>query len=135
MFFIIMVCLVGMTLVLASEPVSTDPIVGKGCVGECGKTAEVKYKVTASISKMMVVKTVNTSLCPNTGAFAFLFKNGKEVAQGSITKLNASLQTEAAPGDQIIVYVMTYPLFNGIVCIRLGELNFVLLEYDLEKKK
>jgi hypothetical protein len=123
-------------LVSAREIVSQKPlIVGKGCVGECGKTAKIEYKVKATINKMMIARTVKTSLCPNTGAYAFLFKNGKEVAHGSITKKGASIQTEAAPGDKIVVYVMMYPLFNEIICIRLGELNFVLIQQDLVLRK
>ena len=110
-------------------------IVGKGCVGECGKKAAIEHKVDAKINKMMIARTAKTSLCPNTGAYAFLFKNGVEVANGRITKEGAAIQTEAAPGDKIVVYVMTYPLFNEIKCIRLGELNFVLIQQDLMLKK
>ena len=129
---------VGVVLISAVENVPQKDlglIVGKGCVGECGKTAAIEYKVDAKINKMMIARMVNTSLCPNTGAYAFLFKNGEEVANGRITKEGASIQTEAAPGDKIVVYVMTYPLFNKINCIRLGELNFVLIQQDLVLKK
>jgi hypothetical protein len=122
--------------VSAKEIVSQKPlIVGKGCVGECGNTAKVEYKVKAKINKMITARTVKTSLCPNTGAYAFLFKNGVEVAAGSITKEGAAIRTEAAPGDKIVVYVMRYPLFNEIKCIRLGELNFVLIQQHLLLKK
>lgn len=131
-FVVMMVCIV---LVSAAEAVSRKPpVVGKGCVGECGAKATVEYKVKAKISKMMIIRSVKSSLCPNTGAFAFLFKNGEEAANGSITTEGASIQTEAAPGDKIVAYVITYPLFNGIMCIRLGELNFQLLEHDLVQK-
>jgi hypothetical protein len=132
----IMMVVVCAALISAKEIVSQKPlIVGKGCVGECGKTAAIEYKVKAAINKMMIARTVTTSLCPNTGAYAFLFKNGVEVANGSITNEGAAIRTEAAPGDKIVVYVMTYPLFNKINCIRLGELNFVLVEHDLVIKK
>jgi hypothetical protein len=133
-----MMAAVGAALFSAEENVpqkDLDLIVGKGCVGECGKTAAIEYKVKAAINKMMIARTVTTSLCPNTGAYAFLFKNGEEVANGSITNEGAAIRTEAAPGDKIVVYVMTYPLFNKINCIRLGELNFVLVEHDLVIKK
>lgn len=133
--FIMMVAVCAV-LFSAKEIVSQKPlIVGKGCVGECGKTTKIEYKVDAKINKMMIARTVKTSLCPNTGAFAFLFKNGEEVAHGSITKKGASIQTEAAPGDKIVVYVIMYPLFNEIICVRLGELNFVLIQQDLVLKK
>ncbi len=135
--FMIMAAVVA-ALIFAEENVPQKDwglIVGKGCVGECGKTAAIEYKVDAKINKMMIARTVKTSLCPNTGAYAFLFKNGVEVATGSITKEGVSIQTEAAPGDKIVVYVMTYPLFNKIRCIRLGELNFVLIQQDLVLKK
>lgn len=133
-----MIAAVGAALIFAEENVpqkNLGLIAGKGCVGECGKTAAIEYKVDAKINKMMIARTVKTSLCPNTGAYAFLFKNGVEVANGSITKEGVSIQTEAAPGDKIVVYVMTYPLFNKIRCIRLGELNFVLIQQDLVLKK
>lgn len=109
---------------------SLGTIVGKGSVGECGSTATIEYKFEGKIQKLMIVKTVETSLCPNTGAFAFLFKNGKEVTNGSITKLGSSIQAEAAPGDQIAVFVTLYPLFNETQCIRLGNLDFNLIEMD-----
>jgi hypothetical protein len=132
----IMMVVVCAALVSAKEIVSQKPlIVGKGCVGECGKTAKVEYKVKATINKMMIARTVKSSLCGNTGGYAFLFKNGVEVANGSITKDGASIRTEAAPGDKIVVYVMMYPLFNKIRCIRFGELNFVLIQQDLVLKK
>lgn len=131
-----MMLVVCTALVSAKDIVSQKPlIVGKGCVGECGKTAKIEYKVKATINKMIIARTVKTSLCPNTGAYVFLFKNGEEVANGSITKDGASIQTEAAPEDRIVVYVMMYPLFNKIKCIRLGELNFVLVERDLVIKQ
>jgi hypothetical protein len=133
-----MMAAVGAALISAVENArqkDSGLIVGKGCVGECGKTAAIEYKVKATINKMMIARTVTSSLCPNTGAYAFLFKNGVEVTNGSITKDGASIQTESAPGDTIVVYVMTYPLFNKINCIRLGELNFVLIEHDLVLQK
>jgi hypothetical protein len=36
----------------------------------------------------------------------------------------------AAPGDEISVYVATFPIPNGVMCIRLGELAFHVMQQD-----
>ena len=140
--FIIMmcvVCIMCVALVSAEQAVPQKPVagetVGSGCVGECGATAKIEYTVDARDNVLMVVKTVETGLCTDTGACAFLFKNGKEAAYGHITKNGASIQTKAAPGDKIVAYSMTYPLFTGVVCISLGNLKFDLIKKNLLKKK
>ncbi|ETX00449.1 MAG: hypothetical protein ETSY2_39075 [Candidatus Entotheonella gemina] len=106
-------------------------VVGKGAVGESGPTAMVNHTVKAETEIMMIVKTVDTSLCPNTGALALMFKNGVLVAHGVITDEGASIQNAADPGDQIVVYVATFPIPNEIVCVRLGDLTFHLIQQDL----
>ncbi|ETX01410.1 MAG: hypothetical protein ETSY1_07540 [Candidatus Entotheonella factor] len=106
-------------------------VVGKGAVGENGPTAIVNYTVKAETEIMMLVKTVDTSLCPNTGAFALMFKNGMLVAHGVITDEGASIQNAADPGDDIVVYVATFPIPNEIVCVRLGDLSFNVIQQDL----
>jgi hypothetical protein len=115
-----------------------EEIVGSGCVGECsasvgGESPIIKYKVDADRSVTMVLRTSGTGLCKNTGVFAFLFKNGKEVANGDITSLGDSIETKASPGDNIVAYCVTYPLFNDIVCVRGGELKFDLIKKTREK--
>lgn len=105
-------------------------VVGKGCVGECGSTATVEYNVAAPTHINMLVKTVESSLCGNTGALAFIFRNGEEVAHGRLTGPGAMLQAEAAPGDQIVVFALTYPIPNEIVCVRQGNLDFEVIQMD-----
>jgi len=39
--------------------------------------------------------------------------------------------TTAMPGDLVIAHVVTHPLFNDIVCDRLGDLNYTLSQMDL----
>jgi hypothetical protein len=49
-------------LVSTKEIVSQKPLfVGKSCVGECGKTAKIEYKVKATINKMMIARTYDIS--------------------------------------------------------------------------
>jgi hypothetical protein len=106
--------------------------VAKGGVGESGASSFLLHKVTATIQKLMVLRNVESSLCPNTGAVAMLIVNGNPVAQGDITKVGSSIQTDTvSAGDVVIAIVHTVPLFNEIACIRLGELSVVLEECDL----
>ena len=106
--------------------------VAKGGVGESGASSFLFHKLDAKIQKIMVLRNVESSLCPNTGAVAMLVVNGKPVAQGDITKVGSSIQTDTVgAGDVVVAIVHTVPLFNEIVCIRLGELSVVLDECDL----
>jgi hypothetical protein len=104
--------------------------VGRGTVGESGSQAVVTHQVKSKISKLMVLKTVETSLCPNTGAAAALLVNGSLAAAGIITNPGSSIQAEAPPDAWVVGIVHAFPLFNEIACIRLGELTFVLEECD-----
>lgn len=105
----------------------------KGGVGESGASSFLLHKLDAKIQKVMVLRNVDSSLCPNTGAVGMLVVNGNPVAQGDITKVGSSIQTPGTvgPGDVVAAIVHTFPLFNDIVCIRLGELSVVLDECDL----
>ena len=107
-------------------------IVGKGGVGESGATALVTHKVTGKSEIVMVVRNVGSSLCPNTGAIAMLVVNGGPVSHGNITTAKKSIQTSAKPGDQVIALVHAIPLFNEVMCVRLGDLDFTLEQCDLE---
>ncbi len=107
-------------------------IVGKGGIGESGATALVTHKVTGKSEIVMVVRNVGSSLCPNTGAIAMLVVNGVPVSHGNITTAKKSIQTSAKPGDQVIALVHAIPLFNEVMCVRLGELDFTLEQCDLE---
>ena len=80
----------------------------------------------ALVLKKWVKGYVLCSLCGNTGAVAQLIVNGEPQAQGDLTRVGSSLQIEAQPGDRVVATVNTIPLDNGIVCVRLGELHFVL---------
>lgn len=105
--------------------------VAKGGVGESGASSQVAHQVGGKINKLMVLRTVESSLCPNTGAAAILAVNGDVRAAGPITGVGSSIQAEAAPGDWVVGIVHTIPLFNDIHCVRLGELSFRLDECDL----
>jgi hypothetical protein len=105
--------------------------VAKGGVGESGASSMVTHEVSARIAKLMVLRTVESSLCPNTGAVAILSVNGNVQASGTITAVGSSIQAEAGPGDWVVGIVHTVPLFNDIHCIRLGELSYRLDECDL----
>lgn len=106
--------------------------VAKGGVGESGASSFLSHKVTATNQKLMVLRNVESSLCPNTGAVAMLVVNGNPVAHGDITKVGSSIQTDpVAAGDIVVAIVHTVPLFNDIACIRLGELSVVLDECEL----
>jgi hypothetical protein len=107
--------------------------VAKGGVGQSGASSLLVHKVDAKLQKLMVLRNVESSLCPDTGAVAMLVVNGQPVAQGNITKVGSSIQTPdtVKSGDVVVAIVHTFPLFNGVVCIQLGELSVVLDECDL----
>ncbi|MCU0287377.1 MAG: hypothetical protein MUF15_13410 [Acidobacteria bacterium] len=111
-----------------------DQIVGSGCVGECdpsvggGESATIHYKVEGDRNVTMILRTTGTGLCKDSGVYAFLFRNGKVVANGHITSQGDSIQAKASPGDKIVAYCFIYPLFNDILCIRLGELRVDLIK-------
>ena len=105
--------------------------VSKGGIGESGASTILIHPVSAPIAKMMVLRTTQTSLCGNTGAIGVLVVNGDPVAHGNITAAGSSIQAEVQHGDTVVAIVHTVPLFNEIVCIRLGELHIELQECDL----
>ena len=105
-------------------------IVSKGAVGESGPTAMLNYTVKAKTDVTIVVKTTDTTLCGNTGAFALMFKNAALVAHGDITNDGAAIQHTAEPGDDMVVYVATFPIPNEVVCVRLGDLYFDVIQQD-----
>lgn len=105
--------------------------VGKGGVGESGASTLISHQVTGRVQKLMVLRTVDTSLCPDHGAVAVLVVDGNPVAHGNITALGSSIQTTANPGQWVDAIVYAVQLHNGIVCVRLGELSVQLDQCDL----
>jgi len=106
-------------------------VVAQGSVGESGASSMLIHTVEAEYSKMMVLRRGESGLCPNTGAVAVLVINGEVVASGSLTQKDSLISYEGMPGDKIIAIVHSVPLFNEIMCVRLGDLNFTLSECDL----
>lgn len=104
--------------------------VAKGGVGESGASSLLHHQVTGKLEINMVLRTVNTSLCPNTGAHAMLSVNGEPKAFGDLTAEGASIQANANPGDHVVAIVHAVPLFNDIACVRLGELCVELQQCD-----
>lgn len=106
--------------------------VDSGSVGESGASHLLHHKVTGDRQIIMVVRRCESDLCGNTGAIALLAVNGVPRGLGDITREQSLIQVNANPGDRITAVVHTIPLFNGIVCTRLGELKFRLEQCDLE---
>jgi len=105
--------------------------VAKGGVGESGASQLLTHSVEAATSKMVVLRNVDSSLCPNTWALASLFVNGVPVASGNVSEKGSSIQAEVSPGGSISAIVHAVPNFNRVVCVRLGEASFTLEECDL----
>jgi hypothetical protein len=107
--------------------------VAKGGVGESAVSSLLLHKLKEKVEKLMVLRIVDSTLCHDNGAVAMLVVNGKPVAQGDITKVGSSIQTASTvkSGDVVIAIVHMIPLFKGIICLRIGELNVVLDECDL----
>ena len=111
---------------MSAKPEKPCDTVARGGVGESGASSMLHYEVEAGRKQSMVLERTTSSLCPNTGAVAMLVVNGDVVAHGNITAEGSSIRAKANPGDHVIAIVHTIPLFNEIVCIRLGELSFEL---------
>lgn len=105
--------------------------VATGGVGESGASSFLNHTVGGPTSKMIVLRTAGSSLCGNTGAVAVLCINGVPAAAGNMTASGSTIQTEAPVGARVAAIVHTVPLFNSIVCVRLGELSVELDECDL----
>ena len=105
--------------------------VAKGGVGEPGASVQLDHVFAQKIQKLVVLRNVKSSLCPNTGAIAVLAVDGVPVSYGNITEVGSSVQTEVGPGNRVVAIVHTIPLFNGVKCVRLGELSVELDECDL----
>lgn len=106
-------------------------LIATGSVGESGASSLLSHTVEANIPQMIVLRTSESSLCPNTGAVAMLVINGEPVASGNITAVDSSISFEAQPQDSVVAIIHTVPLLNEVMCIRLGDLNVSLNECDL----
>lgn len=104
--------------------------IASGGVGESGASSMLVHKHDEATARIAVLRNVDSSLCPNTGAVGMLVVNGQPTAQGDLTSVGSSIQSEVSKGDVLVAIVHTVPLFNDISCIRLGELSVVLLECD-----
>lgn len=105
--------------------------VAAGGVGESGSFEQLIHTVGGVSQKNIVLRCTASSLCPNTGAMAVLLVNGSIASSGMLTGAGASIQTTASPGDKVVALINAVPLFNQIVCVRLGELEVGLDECDL----
>lgn len=108
-------------------------VVAKGGVGESGASSFLMHTVGGPTAKRIVLRHVDTSLCPNTGAVGLLVVNGLPAASGELSAPGSAIRAEAAPGAHVAAIVHTVPLFNRVVCIRLGELQVALEECALSK--
>ena len=118
---------------MANENQGPCRTVGHGGVGESGASCQINHQVTdtGSGEQLMIIRRTESSLCPNTAAVALLVVNGETRAHGAISGDMSSIQTTANVGDRVSAIVHTVPLFNDIVCVRLGELEFDLDQCDL----
>ena len=119
---------------------SCNMIVGTGCVGDCsgpggGGAAvarsagnpQITYVVPGNVPfQFLCLQTDASSLCPNTGAFARIYRNGVQVAQGDITAVGSTISFFALSGDIVTVEVSLFGINNNIDCVWLGNLNFSL---------
>lgn len=105
--------------------------VAKGGVGESGASELLTHTVNDPISKMLILRNIESSLCPNTWALASLFVNGVPVASGNVSSEGSSIQAEVAPGGSVAAVVHAVPNFSRVVCVRLGEASVSLEECDL----
>ncbi|MFO0902229.1 MAG: hypothetical protein U0939_04470 [Pirellulales bacterium] len=105
--------------------------VAKGAVGESGASTLLVHRVASRTPKLAVLRVTESNLCPNTGVIGVLAVNGVPIAHDSLSKAKPTLQVEASDGDYVSACIYTVPLFNGVLCTRLGDLHFSLDECDL----
>lgn len=116
----------------AFMPQSLCETVGNGCVGECGSTTLLTRTVPAGTSKVVVLRNIDTSLCPNQGVVGVIIVNGRPVASGDLTQKGSSIQASTVAGSQVVALANMIPLFNNISCFRLGDCQVALIECELE---
>ena len=104
--------------------------IASGGVGESGASSILIHKHDELTEKIAVLRTVDSTLCPNTGAVGMLVVNGQPTAQGDLTAVGSSIQSSVSQGDVVAAIVHTVPKFNDLSCVRLGELSVVLFECD-----
>ena len=105
--------------------------VARGGVGESGASALLIHSIKGPHSKMIVLRNVESSLCPNTWALASLFVNGTPMASGNISTEGSSIQVEVSSGGNVAALIQAVPNFNRVSCVRLGEASINLEECDL----
>ena len=117
---------------LASRASSLCQIVGEGGVGESGSTLLLTYQVTNSSGKLMVLRNIDSSLCPNQGVVGVIAINGHPEVTGNLGSVGSSIQVFAPAGAKVVACAHMIPLFNNITCVRLGNCSLQLDACDLE---
>ncbi len=105
--------------------------VGKGGVGESGATQLLTHRVAGSDQKVIVLTVVESSLCANQSVVAAILVNGVAIMTKRLSAKGETLQTTVSSGTEVAAILHMVPLFNGIQCVRLGELSVELRECDL----
>ena len=92
-------------------------VVSTGGLGESGATAILHHQVFAGgEDKVMVLKTVNSSLCPNQGVIASLIVDGVPVATKTMSEIGSSIQVSAASGSNIVAIAQNGGVFLSNQC-------------------
>lgn len=107
--------------------------IATGCNGECGSS----YFITHIVNRDDVAEsdmknrasfclyTASNSLCPNTGAFFQLSKNGAVQSSGDLTEIDFSV-LKARVGDEVSLHVRMIDKDDPAVCVTLGEIYYEL---------
>ena len=111
---------------MANAETGPCEIVGSGGVGESGDARRLDHRVTGEIQSIILLETTKSNLCPNTGVWAQLLVDGDPRTNGRLDRDPQAITTTADPGQWVSALVHTFPLNNGIECVVLGELEFVL---------
>lgn len=106
--------------------------VGTGSIGESATTSMLQHQVQGRSRKRVGLSTVASSLCGDTGVVAMLVVNGTPKVHGVLTRPESRIEVLAKPGDRVIAVAHAIPLYNGIHCVRLGELKLALWERDAQ---
>lgn len=105
-------------------------VVATGGVGESGTAALLIHRSNSIDDKVVVLRTVSSSLCGNQAVIASLIVDGVPVQTAILDRVGDSLRTTVKPGSDVVATLALIPRFNDIVCIRLGELQVELGECD-----
>jgi hypothetical protein len=124
---------IGLTYFMGGPPMADGACksVGSATVGQSGLFGILSHTVQGPTRKLMVLRTVQSGLCPSHGAVATLTIDGVLAGTQDMSTGGGILQAEAAPGAMVLAAIALVPKNNGVLCVQLGDVTVRLDECEL----